>query len=172
VPRPTDINNELQKDVRLDPALEKQLCSAILERLDKDLSNDVQAISVKCLSVLVRRVAEPQVVDICSRLCRQVLSGREDMRDVYGIGLKTLIAEVPERSSLAVAENIAVPLTGGAEEGKTPEVGGGRGRAARWGAASCVAESWDSPSLRRDGGATPCALPSPPRRSAPSAWRC
>lgn len=42
-----DLTQELQKDVRLDGVLEKRICDAILERLQRDTCNDVQAISVK-----------------------------------------------------------------------------------------------------------------------------
>jgi hypothetical protein len=42
-----DLTQELQKDVRLDGALEKRICDAVLERLQRDTCNDVQAISVK-----------------------------------------------------------------------------------------------------------------------------
>jgi hypothetical protein len=42
-----DLTQELQKDVRLDGALEKRICEAVLDRLQRDTCNDVQAISVK-----------------------------------------------------------------------------------------------------------------------------
>lgn len=42
-----DLNAELQKDMRMDGALEKRICDTILDRLEKDTSNDVQAVSVK-----------------------------------------------------------------------------------------------------------------------------
>lgn len=111
--------------MKLDHQQEKQLCAAILGRLEKDTNNDVQAVSVKCLSVLVRRVAEPQVVEICTRLCQHILSGRAEMRDVYGIGMKTLIAEALPAHAHAIAEHACRALLSGVE---SPEAGV-RGRA-------------------------------------------
>ena len=81
------------KTITLDYAQEKALCTAVLDRLEKDSSNDVQALAVKCLSVLVHVAADVQVITISDRLCQHILSGRAEMRDVYGIGMKTLIAE-------------------------------------------------------------------------------
>ena len=75
-----DIQNELMKDPKIDASLEKRLCVAILDRIEKDTSNDVQAISVKCLSVLVKKAQEAQVVEVTARLWRQILEGSVELR--------------------------------------------------------------------------------------------
>lgn len=67
---------------------------AILDRLEKDTSNDVQTMAVKCLSVLVTRANEASVREVTKRLCKQLIGGRAELRDVYGIGLKTLVERV------------------------------------------------------------------------------
>ena len=67
----------------------------MLKQLD-DSSNDVQSIAVKCLGVLLGKVQEAQVGEICDKLCTLVLEGKDELRDIYSIGLKTLIADVPD----------------------------------------------------------------------------
>ena len=124
--------------MKLDYQQEKQLCAAILGRLEKDTNNDVQAVSVKCLSVLVPRVAEPQVVEICTRLCQHILSGRAEMRDVYGIGMKTLITEALAAHAPAIAEHACRALLAGVESGEAGVRGGWRGTGERVDSAPCV----------------------------------
>jgi len=78
----------------IDTATEKQICSAILKLLD-DSSNDVQAIAVKTLGVLLKTVHEEQVVEIADRLGSLVYDSTKcELRDVYAIGLRTLVKEV------------------------------------------------------------------------------
>ena len=43
----------------------------------------MQAISVKCLSVLVTRVQESRVVDVAEKLCERLLGGDDDLRYAY-----------------------------------------------------------------------------------------
>ena len=102
----TDINTELGKlpaGARIDSASEKRLVEAVLERLDKDTSNDVQALAVKTLSVLVTRIGEPMVAHACEKLSQAVMTGRDELRDIYAIGLKTVIADVPPTHHMASA---------------------------------------------------------------------
>lgn len=78
----------------IDQATEKQICSAILKLLD-DASNDVQAIAVKTLGVLLKTVHEDQVIEIADRLGSLVFDKtKSELRDVYAIGLRTLVKEV------------------------------------------------------------------------------
>ena len=89
-----DIMKALQHDVNIDDHTEALICTAVLKQLD-DRSNDVQSVAVKCLSVLVKTVAESQISQISIRLCDLVLNGPDALRDVYSIGLKTLMSSVP-----------------------------------------------------------------------------
>jgi hypothetical protein len=66
---------------------EKRVVTAILDRLEKDTSNDVQAIAVKTLGLLVRRVPRDLVEDICVRLGKHLLEGRDELRCVRRKGL-------------------------------------------------------------------------------------
>ena len=90
-------------DVRqLDAAMERRVCAAVLRQLD-DKSTDVQSIAVKCLGVLLKKVREAQVGEISDKLCSLILDGTDELRDVYSIGLKTLLRDVPRASGEAVA---------------------------------------------------------------------
>lgn len=153
-----DLTQELQKDARLDGALEKRICDAVLERLQRDTCNDVQAISVKwlvlnimsylgarvpmcvcelmlhpppSLSVLATRIQETHVIDVAQKLSEHILRGKAELRcvallvwvyglshsrlyllvdccsDIYSIGLKTLIADLP----VSTGERIAAVRT-------------------------------------------------------------
>ena len=57
-----------------------------------DKSNDVQAVAVKCLAILLKKVQQSQVTEICDKLSSLILDGNDQLRDIYSIGLKTLIA--------------------------------------------------------------------------------
>jgi len=80
----------------LDPATERRICSTVL-RLLHDKSNDVQAIAVKTLGVLLTTVKQEQVLEINDSLTDQVLDvTKNDLRDVYAIGLRTLVKTTPQ----------------------------------------------------------------------------
>lgn len=79
----------------LDSDTEKKICRAVL-RLLHDKSNDVQAIAVKTLGVLLTTVKEEQVLEIANSLADQVLDAeKSELRDVYAIGLRTLVKTIP-----------------------------------------------------------------------------
>jgi hypothetical protein len=71
----SDLCNELQRDVKLDAALEARVCSAILKRLD-DTSNDVQSKAITCLGILLGKVQRAQVFEISDKLCSLILEGK------------------------------------------------------------------------------------------------
>ncbi|KAF0755195.1 hypothetical protein AaE_005054 [Aphanomyces astaci] len=127
----SDLCNELQKDVELGPDLERKyvvvspfslaafprsirtscmdsstiygiICAAVLKQLD-DKSNDVQSIAVKCLGILVTKVQEKQVGDICEKLCDLILNGKPELRDIYSIGLKTILTDVSTKTGASVS---------------------------------------------------------------------
>ncbi|KAF0689987.1 Aste57867_18631 [Aphanomyces stellatus] len=98
----SDLCNELQQDVELGPDLERKVCAAVLKQLD-DKSNDVQSIAVKCLGILVTKVQEKQVGDICEKLCDLILNGKPELRDIYSIGLKTILTDVSTKTGASVS---------------------------------------------------------------------
>ncbi|KAJ0397931.1 hypothetical protein P43SY_006053 [Pythium insidiosum] len=108
----SDLCNELNNNVELGSYLEAKVCSAVLKQLD-DKSNDVQSIAVKCLGILVTKVQETQVADICSKLSELILHGKPELRDIYAIGLKTILADVSQKTGAFVAKNLCVRLLAG-----------------------------------------------------------
>jgi len=97
----------------LDVPTERRICTAILALLD-DSSNDVQTISVKTLGVLLTIVHEEQVSEICDRLCTLVLDkSKKELRDVYAIGLQTLVKTVPESMGDVVSHRLSGRLLEG-----------------------------------------------------------
>ncbi len=97
----------------IDSATERKICEAVLRRVD-DSSNDVQAIAVKTLGVLVTCVHEDQVVTIAERLGALVLDKTKSaLRDVYAIGLRTLVTTVPIKMGDIVSNRLTAELMDG-----------------------------------------------------------
>ncbi|KAG3100547.1 Cullin-associated NEDD8-dissociated protein 1 [Phytophthora idaei] len=117
----SDLCVELNKDVDLGPYLEPKVCVAVLKQLD-DKSNDVQSIAVKCLGVLVTKVQVAQVADICAKLCDLILNGKPELRDIYSIGLKTIVADVSQTTGASIATGICTRLLTGLSEDKDAAV--------------------------------------------------
>ena len=69
-----DLCNEFNKGTKIDEMMEAKICSAIVKQLD-DSSNDVQTIAVKCLSVLIKKVQAPRVIEISEKLSSLLLKG-------------------------------------------------------------------------------------------------
>ncbi|KAL3163066.1 hypothetical protein ABBQ32_009489 [Trebouxia sp. C0010 RCD-2024] len=93
----SDLQGELAKDnFKTDGETEKKLCQAILQQLD-DISGDISGMAVKCLGLLVRKIADSRLQDISESLCKRVtnVSGKKtEQRDIASIGIKTVIAEI------------------------------------------------------------------------------
>ena len=98
-----DLCNELSKDLKIDETMERRICAAVLKQLD-DQSNDVQSVAVKCLAIILKKVHQTQIGEICDKLCNLILDGKDALRDIYSIGLKTLIADVPDEMGQLVSE--------------------------------------------------------------------
>jgi hypothetical protein len=63
------------------------------------------------LGPLVNKVKEYQVETIVDSLCGNMVSDKEQLRDISSIGLKTVISELPLASS-ALAANVCKRITG------------------------------------------------------------
>ena len=84
-----------QQQKIFDSSMERRVCTAVL-RLLHDKSNDVQAVAVKTLGVLLTTVPQELVLEIADSLTDQVLdAGKSELRDVYAIGLRTLVKTIP-----------------------------------------------------------------------------
>nr|XP_046241015.1 cullin-associated NEDD8-dissociated protein 2 isoform X3 [Scatophagus argus] len=94
-----DLMLELQKDsIKLDEDSERKVVSMLLKLLE-DKNGEVQNLAVKCLAPLVSKVKEPQVETMVDTLCSNMMSDKEQLRDISSMGLKTVISELPLSSS-------------------------------------------------------------------------
>lgn len=116
-----DLCNLLNKDVKMDENMEQRICAAVLKQLD-DQSNDVQSVAVKCLGIIIKKVQKAQIGNICTKLCSLILDGKDALRDVYSIGLKTLIADVPDTMGPLVCDNITAKLLRGITSSGSEEI--------------------------------------------------
>ncbi|XP_060825197.1 cullin-associated NEDD8-dissociated protein 1 isoform X1 [Bombus pascuorum] len=106
-----DLMSELQKDnIKLDDDSERKVVKMLLKLLE-DKNGEVQNLAVKCLGPLVNKVKEYQVETIVDALCINMVSDKEQLRDISSIGLKTVISELPLGSSALVA-NVCKRITG------------------------------------------------------------
>lgn len=106
-----DLMTELQKDsIKLDDDSERKVVKMLLKLLE-DKNGEVQNLAVKCLGPLVNKVKEYQVETIVDSLCNNMVSDKEQLRDISSIGLKTVISELPLGSN-EVAENVCRRITG------------------------------------------------------------
>jgi len=97
----------------MDASTERKICTAVL-RLLHDKSNDVQAIAVKTLGILLTTVHEEQVLEIADSLADQVLDrDKSELRDVYAIGLRTLCKTVPSEMGDKVSQKLVGRLLKG-----------------------------------------------------------
>ncbi|XP_054718633.1 cullin-associated NEDD8-dissociated protein 1-like [Uloborus diversus] len=106
-----DLMVELQKDsIKLDDDSERKVVKMLLKLLE-DKNGEVQNLAVKCLGPLVNKVKEYQVETIVDTLCNNMISEKEQLRDISSIGLKTVISELPPTSTALVA-SICKKITG------------------------------------------------------------
>ncbi|KAK1340941.1 hypothetical protein QTO34_017340 [Cnephaeus nilssonii] len=100
-----DLMTELQKDsIKLDDDSERKVVKMILKLLEDKKES---------LGPLVSKVKEYQVETIVDTLCTNMLSDKEQLRDISSIGLKTVIGELPPASSgSALAANVCKKITG------------------------------------------------------------
>ncbi|KAH1023273.1 cullin-associated NEDD8-dissociated protein 1 isoform X2 [Dendroctonus ponderosae] len=106
-----DLMTELQKDsIKLDDDSERKVVRMLLKLLE-DKNGEVQNLAVKCLGPLVNKVKEYQVDTIVEALCINMVCDKEQLRDISSIGLKTVIAELPQ-SIVGMSGAICKRITG------------------------------------------------------------
>lgn len=119
-----DLMMELQKDsIKLDEESERKVVTMLLKLLE-DKNGEVQNLAVKwylltqiffrtwtlwfvitiisgscSLGPLVGKVKECQVEMMVDTLCSNMVSNKEQLRDISSMGLKTVIAELPSSSA-------------------------------------------------------------------------
>lgn len=111
-----DLMCELQKDsIKLDDDSERKVVHKVLCLLT-DKNGEVQNLAVKCLGPLVNKVKENQTELIVDTLCTNMISNDEQLRDISSIGLKTVIAELPQtlnpNGPNTLAPNVCQRITG------------------------------------------------------------
>ncbi|XP_076972603.1 cullin-associated NEDD8-dissociated protein 2 isoform X1 [Tamandua tetradactyla] len=109
----SDLLSELQKEsVQLDEDSERKVVKMLL-RLLEDKNGEVQNLAVKCLGPLVGKVKEYQVEAIVDALCANMRSDKEQLRDIAGIGLKTILSELPPAATgSGLATTVCRKITG------------------------------------------------------------
>ncbi|KAM9534303.1 cullin-associated NEDD8-dissociated protein 1-like isoform 2-T2 [Salvelinus alpinus] len=107
-----DLMMELQKDsIKLDEDSEKKVVTMLLKLLE-DKNGEVQNLAVKCLGPLVSKVKEYQVEIMVDILCSNMMSDKEQLRDISSMGLKTVIAELPPCSAgQSLTANVCKKIT-------------------------------------------------------------
>jgi len=103
----------LLKDGMRTDGLENEICTALLQRLDVDKSNDVQTITISCLSELLKRCDGVLITGVCDALADRILKTKSQIKDVYSIGLKTIIDIVPEASGRLVSSSLITSIITG-----------------------------------------------------------
>lgn len=68
------------------------------------------------------KVQETQVADICAKLSELILTGKPELRDIYSIGLKTILADVSSKTGAAVANGLCTRLLQGLKVDKDASV--------------------------------------------------
>lgn len=105
----TDMCTEIVKGAKLDPGLEKAVCTAYIKQLE-DVSINVRDNVVKCISKICSKVSEEQFGVIANKLTECVVKGSAEFRDVYATCLKTLIGEAGESFGATLCSALLDPL--------------------------------------------------------------
>eukprot|EP00750_Incisomonas_marina_P005311 INCI13901.4.p1 GENE.INCI13901.4~~INCI13901.4.p1 ORF type:complete len:1371 (-),score=290.46 INCI13901.4:201-4313(-) len=118
----SDLLSLLKEHPHVD-GLHDDICSALLERLDKDKSNDVQTVTIACLSQLLQNGDGVLVAGVCDALADRILRTKSKIKDIYSIGLKTIISGIPDALGKTVStfliENIITGIAQSDEAIKT-----------------------------------------------------
>ena len=114
----SDLLAELSKEsFKPDSDSERRICKCLLALIN-DQSSDVQSLAVKCLSPLVRKVHEEFVDDMMMSLCKILLTGSEEQRDICAIGLKTVVLEMPTSMAGTAIRRLTPQLIQGVQSDK------------------------------------------------------
>ncbi|KAI5120871.1 hypothetical protein M0805_008243 [Coniferiporia weirii] len=99
----TDLMSEIKQDPNNfygDETMEHKVLQRVL-KLVEDKISEVKNQAVKCLGVLIKIVRETQMELIIGKLIDFSGSKDEELRDIAGLALKTITAELPQNSNLA-----------------------------------------------------------------------
>jgi len=114
----SDLITEFEKiEGQLDSTLQTPVRDAIIKELD-DVSNDVQAIACRCLSTVVKKFNVEQVEEIIDKLGSSLVEGKMELRDIYTIALKNIIASVPDDFGQQISRKLIKRLLPGLKKTK------------------------------------------------------
>ena len=94
---------------------------------------------MRCLSALIPRITESRIKEVAESLAEGFAAGREALRDVYAIGLKTLVMKAPDGFARCVCDALVARMLTLVETGGSVAVAGSAGAGAGAGAAKGVA---------------------------------
>ncbi|ORX63786.1 TIP120-domain-containing protein [Anaeromyces robustus] len=99
-----DLLNELEKypKVSISSQIEKEMVKSLLKSLT-DKNSEVQNITAKCLGKVMKNLSMEQQVKVANHLCSLLISDTEEHRDIAGISLKMIIAELPINSPISTS---------------------------------------------------------------------
>eukprot|EP00462_Mataza_sp_D1_P022295 CAMPEP_0175136666 /NCGR_PEP_ID=MMETSP0087-20121206/9404_1 /TAXON_ID=136419 /ORGANISM="Unknown Unknown, Strain D1" /LENGTH=1304 /DNA_ID=CAMNT_0016419451 /DNA_START=35 /DNA_END=3949 /DNA_ORIENTATION=- len=103
----SDIITQVEKLETLPAKYQGLIFNAVLAQLE-DTSTEVKTVAVKCLSMLVRKFDEDHVLGIVEKLGGFIVDvAKKESRDIYAIGLKTIIRSLDEQGGTAAANALA-----------------------------------------------------------------
>jgi hypothetical protein len=96
---------------------------------DNEKNIEVQSVAVRCLSSLIPRITESRIKEVGDSLAEAFATGKAELRDVYGIGLRTLVLKAPEAYARCVCSALFARLLtlvdAGADAAAATAAGGG-----------------------------------------------
>ena len=97
-----DICTYLDREPNVSSDLERQICDAVLLRLD-DQATEVQSVAVRCMGILVKKVQKAQIELIAQKLVSLLRNPASKLRDLYSIGLKSLLDAVGDSAAEVIS---------------------------------------------------------------------
>eukprot|EP00730_Choanoeca_flexa_P003196 TRINITY_DN11324_c0_g3_i2.p1 TRINITY_DN11324_c0_g3~~TRINITY_DN11324_c0_g3_i2.p1 ORF type:complete len:1207 (+),score=411.50 TRINITY_DN11324_c0_g3_i2:3-3623(+) len=95
----------------MDERLQRKIVKAVVDLMN-DTNGEVQNMAVKCLSHLVNQLEPVLLQELTRTLADKVVKGDDQTRDIHGLGLKTVIGQLPSTApaSAAVFDFLIVTL--------------------------------------------------------------
>ncbi|KAI0271714.1 TIP120-domain-containing protein [Gloeopeniophorella convolvens] len=99
--------SDLMKEIKLDPqtflgdeSMELKVLKQVLQLVEDKIS-EVKNQAVKCLGQLIKIIRESQMELVVDKLTEFSSSNDEELRDISGLALKTITAELPTEGTIA-----------------------------------------------------------------------
>eukprot|EP00817_Percolomonadidae_sp_ATCC50343_P006611 CAMPEP_0117427284 /NCGR_PEP_ID=MMETSP0758-20121206/7167_1 /TAXON_ID=63605 /ORGANISM="Percolomonas cosmopolitus, Strain AE-1 (ATCC 50343)" /LENGTH=1173 /DNA_ID=CAMNT_0005212837 /DNA_START=60 /DNA_END=3578 /DNA_ORIENTATION=- len=91
-----NLKEELEKveGVTFEEFGRKQILEGILSKLIDPIVS-VQGVAIKCLSAIVPQLSNGQIEICCAELCKRIIEGEDETRDISALALKKVVSELP-----------------------------------------------------------------------------